>query len=71
MRKNSPVRLIYAALWVILSWASWSLSGNLAAAILAGAILATILLIPATILVAGLAAPFIWIRDLIASGKRP
>lgn len=37
----------------------------------AGAILAAVLLLPATLLVAAIVAPALWLRDLISPGKRP
>lgn len=71
MRQNFPANLIFAVLWLGLSYASWSLSGDIGPAMIAGAILAAILLIPATLLVAAFVAPALWLRDLISSDKRP
>lgn len=71
MRQNFPANLIFAVLWVGLSYASWALSGDVAPAIVAGAILAAILLIPATLLVAAIVAPALWLRDFIPEDRRP
>jgi len=71
MRQNFPANLIFAVLWLGLSHGSWSLSGDIGPAMIAGAILAAILLIPATLLVAAFVAPALWLRDLICSDKRP
>ena len=71
MRQNFPANLIFAVLWVGLSYASWSLSGDMAPAIVAGALLAAVLLIPATLLVAAIVAPAIWLRDFMSEDRRP
>lgn len=70
MRQNFPANLIFAILWSCLTYASWSLSGDLGASIVAGGILAAALLIPATLLVAAVVAPGLWLRDFIACRKR-
>ena len=69
MRQNFPANLIFAVLWAGLSYASWSMSGDFGPAIIAGAILAAILLIPATLLVAAFVAPALWLRDLITKDR--
>lgn len=70
MRQNFPANLIFAVLWAGLSYASWSMSGDFGPAIIAGAILAAILLIPATLLVAAFVGPALWLRDLITGDRR-
>lgn len=71
MRQNFPANLIFAVLWVGLSYASWVLSGDVGPAVIAGAILAAVLLIPATLLVAAVVAPALWLRDFISGDKHP
>lgn len=71
MRQNFPANLIFAVLWVGLSYASWVLSGDVGPAMVVGAVLAAVLLIPAVLLVAALVAPALWLRDLISWDKRP
>lgn len=71
MRQNFPANLIFAALWAGSSYVSWSLTGEVGPAMVAGAILAAVLLLPATLLVAAIVAPALWLRDLISPGKRP